>query len=283
MFTYLFNKLPAVRRLRAALEREELCHVGCGAIANANTRESLANVRVMHPDYLSASVQDCIRAVEREIQMREAFDKSDRALRITRDELDYVKGKRKELHRQVDEMKATTVMQAATIDVLRGERETDLRLLNERALAAAEAKGREERWVHTIDVINETLRNRNGELADARAELADAQAVIERQTRPVLFKRDGGFTDDEIEEILAGKGRERVVQAMLQVLDECAVQAMSEAAQAPAVTITDGPHANRGFTAEERGFSSGGVFALTRLKQVIEDKLAPREEERKAA
>ncbi len=60
-----------VHELEKALEREQICHAACGVIANANTPTSLASVTKMHPDYTSASVQDCIRATQREIELRE--------------------------------------------------------------------------------------------------------------------------------------------------------------------------------------------------------------------
>jgi len=67
-----------VARLGAAFERESMCHAACGVIAMANTRESLAKAREIHPDYYSASVQDCIRATEREISQRERAEKAER-------------------------------------------------------------------------------------------------------------------------------------------------------------------------------------------------------------
>jgi len=61
----------AQQQLQKELERERMCHAACGVIAMSNTRESLSKSREMHPDYLSASVQDCIKAAEREIELRE--------------------------------------------------------------------------------------------------------------------------------------------------------------------------------------------------------------------
>lgn len=63
-----------VKALKEDLERERICHAACGVIANANTRESLANACDMAPDYMSGSVADCIAATEREIALREERD-----------------------------------------------------------------------------------------------------------------------------------------------------------------------------------------------------------------
>ena len=60
--------------LRRKLEREQMCHAACGVIATSNTPESLAHNRQMHTDYLSASVQECIRAAEREIELRRKLE-----------------------------------------------------------------------------------------------------------------------------------------------------------------------------------------------------------------
>lgn len=60
--------------LLAELERERMCHAACGVIAMSNTPETLARNRDMHADYLSGSVQDCIKAAEREIALRKAIE-----------------------------------------------------------------------------------------------------------------------------------------------------------------------------------------------------------------
>ena len=61
--------------LNERLERERMCHAGCGVIALSNTRESLdAQLTTIHPDYMSASMRDAIACVEREISRREERD-----------------------------------------------------------------------------------------------------------------------------------------------------------------------------------------------------------------
>lgn len=56
--------------LRAELETERMRLVACGVVAMANTAESAAKARDMHPDYLCASVRDVAAAVDREMDLR---------------------------------------------------------------------------------------------------------------------------------------------------------------------------------------------------------------------
>lgn len=55
----------------AELERERMRLAACGVVAMANTKESAAEARKMHPDYMSASCSDVMKAVDREMQHRE--------------------------------------------------------------------------------------------------------------------------------------------------------------------------------------------------------------------
>jgi len=57
-------------RLRAELETERMRLVACSVIALANTPESAASARDMHPDYQSPSCDDVARAIDREIALR---------------------------------------------------------------------------------------------------------------------------------------------------------------------------------------------------------------------
>lgn len=246
MLTYLFNKLPAVRRLRSDL-----------AVAQSET----------------AVLQNKLSHAHSQL----AGERCDRA--NCEEELADVRKKRNELFRQTDEQRAIVVTQAATITAMKTVQHHHEQLLNEHRLTIADARERDTRWSNTVDTLNSLLRSRSAEGDDLRQELADAQATLARHNRPVLFARTGGLEDAELDQILAGKGGERVVKALLQVLDECAVQAMSEAASAP-VAAGEGL---RGFTAEDRTFSSGGVFALTSLKRVLEDKLTAVTPEQKEA
>lgn len=59
-----------IRRLRAELETERMRLVACSVIALANTPESAASARDMHPDYQSPYCDDVARAVDREIALR---------------------------------------------------------------------------------------------------------------------------------------------------------------------------------------------------------------------
>jgi uncharacterized protein YlxW (UPF0749 family) len=61
-------------QLRAEVERLQLQLAACGVVAMANTPDSAARQRDMHPDYMSASCQDVIRAVDREMALREERD-----------------------------------------------------------------------------------------------------------------------------------------------------------------------------------------------------------------
>lgn len=57
-------------KLRAENERLRMQLVACGVVAMANTQESAAKARDMHPDYMSASCQDVMRAVDSEMALR---------------------------------------------------------------------------------------------------------------------------------------------------------------------------------------------------------------------
>lgn len=242
LFVTLLNKLPAVRRLR-------------GEIAAAQAKLEVANTQLAHERGLHNG------SLHRESELR--------------DSLSHVKEKRNALQREFDDLREHFVRQSASVEILTKDRERAQVLNNELKLQLGEDKQREERFVRTIDTLNETLRARNAELEDVRQELTEAQEEIARRQRPVLFRREGEFSEEEIAEILAGHGSDRRVKALLQVLDECAVEAMSEAAGAPLPHIAGGPQAGRGFSAEDRTFSSGGVFALTELKRRLVERLHP--------
>jgi len=52
------------------IERLRMQLVACGVVALANTPESAAKARDMHPDYMSASCGDVIRTVDIQMQLR---------------------------------------------------------------------------------------------------------------------------------------------------------------------------------------------------------------------
>lgn len=56
--------------LRAELERERMRLAACGVVAMANTPESAARARDIHPDYRSASCDDVARIVDSEMSLR---------------------------------------------------------------------------------------------------------------------------------------------------------------------------------------------------------------------
>jgi prefoldin subunit 5 len=227
-------------------------------------------------------------------QRSKHFCEIDNQLDAVKAELQHVKEKRNLLHRQIDELNATIQRQTGSVDVLMKQREIDAKLLNEQRLILAENHGREERFMRTIDTLNATLTQRNTELDDVRTDLQSridelqkdltaAYAEITRHRRPVLFRRSPSMPPVEIAAILAGKATDCTVRAIEDLLDQCAVEAMSEAATAPTAPVLDGPNAMRGFTETDRTFSSGGVFALAEFKRRLAEALTPQQEERKAA
>jgi hypothetical protein len=54
----------------AELEIERLRLTACAVVANANTPDTAATERLMHPDYRSAAFADVARAVDREMALR---------------------------------------------------------------------------------------------------------------------------------------------------------------------------------------------------------------------
>jgi len=218
-------------------------------------------------------------------QLRQAASETEgarRDLAECEDELAVVRKKRNELFRQVNEQREMIVSQAATLDGWKIVRNHNEQLIAKQDLLIADLRTHDERWNNSMASLNGLLRDRSAECEDLRQQLRDAQAALAKHNRPVLFARKPGMPDTALARILSGKTDTDEVRALLEIVDECAVQAMSEAASAPVAPITDGPNASRGFTAEDRTFSSGGVFALTQLKQRIEEFLAVREEEEAA-
>lgn len=59
-----------IDRLRAENEQLRMQLAACGVVALANTPESAAQQRAMHPDYMSESCRDVMRAVDREMALR---------------------------------------------------------------------------------------------------------------------------------------------------------------------------------------------------------------------
>lgn len=60
-----------IATLEAENERLRMQLAACGVVALSNTPETAAAQRQMHPDYMSASCQDVMRAVDREMELRE--------------------------------------------------------------------------------------------------------------------------------------------------------------------------------------------------------------------
>lgn len=60
------------------LERERMRLLACGVVALANTRESAAKQRKMMPEYWSASCGDVCNAIDREMDLRERLEESEK-------------------------------------------------------------------------------------------------------------------------------------------------------------------------------------------------------------
>ena len=66
-----------IAKLTQELETERMRLAACGVVAMANTPESAVEAREMHPDYMSASCQDVMRAVDAEMKYREQLAAAD--------------------------------------------------------------------------------------------------------------------------------------------------------------------------------------------------------------
>lgn len=66
-----------------ACETERMRLAACGVIALSNTRESAKKQRKMHPDYHSASLDDVIRAVDAEMDLREQLASANEEIEST--------------------------------------------------------------------------------------------------------------------------------------------------------------------------------------------------------
>lgn len=75
----------------AELEGARMQLVACGVVASANTRDSAEAARQMHPDYMCPAVKDVIRAVDREMELREQLAEREKS-RATAIQLRYIIG-----------------------------------------------------------------------------------------------------------------------------------------------------------------------------------------------
>lgn len=67
--------MQALHRLEAKQEILRMQLAACGVVALANTPDSAAKARDMHTDYMSASCQDVMRAVDREMELRAELER----------------------------------------------------------------------------------------------------------------------------------------------------------------------------------------------------------------
>ena len=85
---YLARAMDERDQLLAEVERLRMQLAACGVVALANTPESAAKARDMHPDYMSASCQDVMRVVDREMALRAEVE----AMRKDAERYRWVKG-----------------------------------------------------------------------------------------------------------------------------------------------------------------------------------------------
>ena len=64
-----------INKLHAEAERLRMQLAACGVVATANTQESANKARAMHPEYMSASCQDVMGAVDREMALRDQISR----------------------------------------------------------------------------------------------------------------------------------------------------------------------------------------------------------------
>ncbi len=76
----LNTALARIAELVAELETERMRLAACGVVALANTHESAKSAREMKPEYVSASLQDVIKAVDREMALRERVAELERSM-----------------------------------------------------------------------------------------------------------------------------------------------------------------------------------------------------------
>lgn len=70
----ILSLLDELERAESDAERLRMQLAACGVVAMCNTAESAAKARDMHPDYMSASCQDVMRAVDTEMALREELE-----------------------------------------------------------------------------------------------------------------------------------------------------------------------------------------------------------------
>lgn len=99
------NQRATISRLESELEIEQMRLVACSVVSLANTPESAAQARNMHPDYRSFACDDVARMVDREMEHRATIsrlrDEVNDALRLNAEyEVDI-----QELHEQVTHLR----------------------------------------------------------------------------------------------------------------------------------------------------------------------------------
>lgn len=80
----------AISLLEAKLEIEQMRLVACSVVSLANTPESAAQARDMHPDYRSFACDDVARMVDREIEHRATISRLRDALTAAAEQRNYL-------------------------------------------------------------------------------------------------------------------------------------------------------------------------------------------------
>lgn len=115
------------------VERLRMQLVACGVVAGANTPESAAKARDMHPDYMSASCQDVMRVVDREMDLRAKLAAEERQHLNTVDQRDLAEEMADKLANAVSELFRVEVGEHSSmsspwttaLEVLDGDFKTD--------------------------------------------------------------------------------------------------------------------------------------------------------------
>lgn len=112
--------------LETDLERERICHAGCGVIAMCNTEKSLALNRKMHSDYMSASMQDCIKAAEREIALIADVQRLNIELALSQKDYKSARDDNKHLRHALDEANGREVSHDVDLILKNDQLQSDL-------------------------------------------------------------------------------------------------------------------------------------------------------------
>lgn len=149
-----------IEQQAAELERERLRLAACGVVATADTPESAATARDMHPDYKSASCDDVSRRVDECMELRERVQQQ--AAEIKRLQAD-AENFHMDYRMKCD---VETKQQAAKIERLRAVLST---------LAALQAETMRTEWGASAEASSDLQKRWARAWSDARAALAEGK------------------------------------------------------------------------------------------------------------